>query len=84
MKDDYRNYLFESYLKVVKAFTPKAFVFENVPGILSARPGDGEFVVDKIRKAFDEAGYVILDDLKRAIIDMTEYGIPQNRSRIII
>jgi len=84
MRDDYRNYLFESYLEIVKEFSPKAFVFENVPGILSARPGDGELVVDKIKRAFNEAGYVILDNLKNAIIDMTEYGIPQNRSRIII
>ena len=28
MKNDYRNYLFESYLKVVEHFQPKAFVFE--------------------------------------------------------
>lgn len=84
MKDDYRNYLFESYLEVVKEFKPKAFVFENVPGILSARPGNGELVVDKIKKAFDDAGYVLLEDLRNAIIDMTEYGIPQNRKRIII
>lgn len=84
MRDDYRNYLFESYLEVVKKYKPKAFVFENVPGILSARPGDGELVVNKIKRAFDEAGYEILGDLKKAIIDMTEYGIPQNRTRIII
>ena len=30
MKDDYRNYLFESYAKVVDYFKPKLFVFENV------------------------------------------------------
>lgn len=84
MKKDYRNYLFESYLKVVEEFKPKAFIFENVPGILSARPGDGELVVDKIRNAFNNAGYIILDDLKKAAIDMSEYGIPQKRKRIII
>lgn len=84
MKDDYRNYLFESYLEIVKKYRPKAFVFENVPGILSARPGDGELVVNKIKKAFDQAGYTILDDLKNAVIDMSDYGVPQNRSRVII
>ena len=40
MKDDYRNYLFESFVKIVDYFKPKAFVFENVPGLLSACPGD--------------------------------------------
>lgn len=38
MKDDYRNYLFEHYLNVVNRYRPKLFVFENVPGILSAAP----------------------------------------------
>jgi len=85
MKDDYRNYLFESYLTIVEHYKPKAFVFENVPGMLSARPGDGsEKIVDVIHRQFSEAGYVLLDDLSNAIIDFTEYGIPQNRKRLII
>ena len=85
MKDDYRNYLFESYLEVVKRYKPKAFIFENVPGILTARPGDGkEKIIDLIQRDFQAAGYVVLEDLSRAIIDMTEYGVPQNRNRIII
>lgn len=83
MKDDYRNYLFESYLKVVDKYKPKAFVFENVPGILSAQPGDRP-IIDIIQESFDKAGYYVLSDLKSAIIDFTEYGVPQNRKRIII
>ena len=85
MRNDYRNYLFESYLAVVNTYRPKAFLFENVPGLLSARPGDGSFrIVDKIHEEFLNAGYYLLDDLSNAVIDMTEYGIPQRRSRIII
>lgn len=83
MKNDYRNYLFESYLKVVNFFNPKAFVFENVPGILSAEP-DGKPIIDVIKASFLNSGYLVLDDLSKAIIDFTEYGIPQNRKRIII
>lgn len=85
MRDDYRNYLFESYLEVVKRYRPKAFVFENVPGILSAKPGDGDkYVVDLIRKSFLDENYAILPNLKDAVIDMSEYGIPQKRKRVII
>lgn len=85
MRNDYRNYLFESYLAVVKHYKPKAFIFENVPGILSAKPGDGSFlIIDKIQKEFNKAGYDVLKDLSEAEIDMTEYGIPQNRHRVII
>ncbi len=83
MKNDYRNYLFESYLKVVKKYHPKLFVFENVPGILSAQPGERP-IIEIIQKQFSENGYYLPPDLKNAIIDFTEYGIPQNRSRIII
>lgn len=83
MRNDYRNYLFESYLKIVEHFKPKAFVFENVPGILSAKP-DGTPIVERIKKAFNEAGYVIVSDLRNAVIDFSEYGIPQNRKRVIV
>ena len=85
MREDYRNYLFESYLEVVQHYKPKVFVFENVPGILSAKPGDGSVkIIDLIQKAFADAGYVVLPNLSNAIIDITEYGVPQNRKRIII
>ncbi len=83
MKDDYRNYLFESYLKVVEKYQPKAFIFENVPGILTAQPGDRK-IIEVIQESFEKAGYCVLPDLSKAIIDFTEYGVPQNRSRIII
>lgn len=83
MRDDYRNFLFESYIKVVKHYKPKAFVFENVPGILSAKP-TGEPIINVIKKTFFEAGYEIISDLEKAVIDFSEYGVPQNRSRIII
>ncbi|MEH7479443.1 DNA cytosine methyltransferase, partial [Bacillus altitudinis] len=38
MKEDYRNYLFEAYLRIVNHYRPRLFVFENVEGILSAIP----------------------------------------------
>ena len=62
MRDDYRNYLFEHYLNVVNRYRPKLFVFENVPGILSAAP-DGTPITDLIRKGFEKIDYEIIDDL---------------------
>lgn len=85
MRDDYRNYLFESYMKIVSYYRPKAFIFENVPGILSAKPGnEGLPIIDRIKKTFEDAHYSVLENLSNAIVDMTEYGVPQNRRRIII
>ena len=83
MKDDYRNYLFESYIKVVERYSPSFFIFENVSGILSATP-DGTPIMQRITKAFNEVGYYILPKIEDALFDLTKYGIPQNRKRIIL
>jgi DNA (cytosine-5)-methyltransferase 1 len=85
MRNDYRNYLFEHYIEILKHFTPKMFLFENVSGMLSAMPGDGSVrIADQIQKQFIEAGYLIIDNLNDAVIDFAEYGVPQNRKRIVI
>lgn len=83
MRDDYRNYLFESYIRILKHYKPKFFVFENVMGMLSAAP-DGTPIVDKIQKAFHEAGYEVIDDFKKTAYDVADFGIPQHRKRLII
>lgn len=84
MRDDYRNFLFEAYIKVVERYHPKIVVFENVEGILSAIP-TGEKITDLIRNSFSNIGYEIIDDLRtNALINLNEYGVPQNRKRVII
>lgn len=83
MCNDYRNYLFECYVEIVKYFKPKFFVFENVVGLLSAAP-DGTLITKRISEAFDEAGYVVAPDFKTALVDVADYGIPQHRKRVII
>lgn len=84
MQDDYRNFLFESYVKMVNHFQPKAFVFENVEGILSAKPG-GVSIVKRVRQAFEEIGYEITENLREnALFDTSYYSVPQKRKRVII
>lgn len=85
MKSDYRNFLFESFVKVVNHYRPKIFVFENVPGILSAKPGD-KLVLDRIYEAFENIGYEIRapKDMKKSIYCAKDYGVPQDRRRVII
>lgn len=83
MRDDYRNYLFEAYLAVVQHYQPDFFLFENVVGLLSAMP-DGTPIVCKIREKFGEAGYLISSNLREAVFDLQDYGIPQRRRRVII
>ncbi len=85
MKDDYRNFLFESFVKIVDAFQPKIFVFENVPGLLSACPGDKP-VRERIYEAFASIGYDIRkpDELKNSVYCAEDFDVPQKRNRVII
>lgn len=84
MRNDYRNYLFEHYLSVVKRYSPKVFIFENVPGILSAMPGDKK-IIELIEGEFKKQGYIISDKInKYGIIDASKYGVPQRRKRVIL
>ncbi len=85
MNDDYRNYLFESFCKVVDEFKPDIFVFENVKGLLSAKPG-GVAVKDRIFNAFSNIGYEIRtpSDLATAVYDAVDFNVPQVRPRVII
>ena len=84
MKEDYRNYLFEYYLKIVDQYKPNFFIFENVPGMLSAMP-DGTPITDLIKRDISEKGYEIVEDIKKnAIIDTSDYGVPQKRKRVIL
>jgi DNA (cytosine-5)-methyltransferase 1 len=83
MHDDYRNFLFESYIEVMKWVKPDIFVFENVVGILSAAPG-GISIKDRIHKAFSDSGYVTLENFRDAVFHLNEFGIPQKRDRVII
>ena len=85
MKNDYRNYLFESFVEVVDRYKPKFFIFENVPGILSAKPGD-EYVIKRIFEAFKKIGYIIREPelLKKSIFSSMNYNVPQDRKRVII
>lgn len=84
MKYDYRNYLFDYYLKTVERYQPELFVFENVPGMLSAMP-DGTPIVDLIKADVERIGYEIVEDIRNhALIDISDYGVPQNRKRVIL
>ena len=84
LKTDYRNYLFEYYLKIVERYQPTFFIFENVPGMLSAMP-DGTPITSFIKRDIASKNYEIIEDLRKyAVIDTSEYGVPQQRKRVIL
>ncbi|GAA7814582.1 DNA cytosine methyltransferase [Helicobacter pylori] len=85
MKYDYRNYLFESFVKIVDYYQPQCFVFENVLGMLSAKPGN-QFVKNRIYEAFSKIGYEIKkpNEMKEIIYSSDDYEVPQTRKRVIV
>lgn len=82
MQDDPRNFLFESYVKVLNHYMPKFFVFENVTGLLTAKI-NGEHIVNKIVTALGE-NYKVKFEPKMNVLNSANYGVPQVRKRVII
>lgn len=82
MKKDQRNFLYKYYVEFLKRYQPKMFVFENVPGILSAKNG---IHLDNIFKAVRKAGYELSTPTnKYQFLNAKDFGVLQDRKRVII
>ena len=77
--DDPRNKLFYEYVKFIKWYNPKAFVMENVKGLLSMEKGK---VIQLIKEEFENAGIGYNVDYK--VLRASDYGVPQTRERVIL
>ena len=74
-----RGNLYKSFLRFVDAKKPKAFVAENVKGILTANK---KKAIKQIIEDFQniEPGYVVITHL----YNFAEYGVPEFRERVLI
>jgi len=75
--DDPRGKLFQEYYRVLKEIRPKAFLFENVKGLLSMQGGE---LMQTILALFESLGYKVCYQL----LNSADYGVPQVRERVII
>ena len=82
MASDPRNFLFESYVRILEHYRPKFFVFENVTGLLSAKV-NGKSILPSIMKALGTA-YKVISDPAILVHNTADYGVPQIRKRVII
>jgi len=82
MSLDPRNYLYKSYIKVLNHFRPKFFVFENVSGILSTKINNQK-IIDYIFSDMQQY-YHIEEDPKTILLNAYDFGIPQDRKRVIL
>lgn len=80
MVGDKRNYLYQLYAEFLEHYKPEYFVFENVVGLLSAKDNDNTPHFKKMRERFKECGYST--DFR--ILNAFDYGVLQNRRRIIL
>ena len=74
--DDPRNKLYMSYIRLVREIQPRAFVIENVPGLVSLFGGQ---IKDSIINEFTKMGYSV----SYKIVCAQDYGVPQSRRRVI-
>lgn len=77
IEDDPRNMLYILYGRFLNYYSPKIFIFENVPGILSA---SDSYYFNNLRKYFRKLGY----NVHWQTMNASDYGVLQNRKRIII
>ncbi len=83
--DNGRGTLFEECERIIRAkedagVPPKAFVFENVRGILSSKMPSGITVPDEIRNRMEALGY----NVSMRLVCASDYGVPQKRYRVLI
>lgn len=75
--NDPRNKLYLSVFKALEINRPKAFVIENVRGLMTMWNGK---VFNEIIKKFNRAGY----NVNYSLLNSADYGVPQIRFRAFI
>lgn len=77
---DPRGQLAFEMVRFAAALRPGAVVIEQVPKFLQARATENATVLEMLREEFASFGY----DLDAAVLDASDYGVPQKRKRAII
>jgi DNA (cytosine-5)-methyltransferase 1 len=83
-----RGALYMEYVRFLAEMRPKAFIFENVKGLLSANHGEAWALLRAALKApsramGDEAPHVYYD-LSVQVVNFADLGAPQLRERLIV
>lgn len=76
-KMDKRAHLFTEYLRILEILEPKAFIFENVVGLLSMQKRE---LFKQICKEFENLGYKVFYE----ILNAAHFGVPQIRERVFV
>ncbi|MDM3843876.1 MAG: DNA (cytosine-5-)-methyltransferase [Aphanizomenon gracile PMC638.10] len=75
--DDDRGQLWNDTIYLLQQSQPKAFIFENVKGLVDPRNKKAlSYILERIEQAGYHANYFVINSF--------DYGVPQNRIRIYI
>ena len=78
-----RGQVFLSILDILREMKPKAFMLENVKGMLSHAGGATiDYMREKLAAPGDDVEYNVLEP--QVLNSMTHGGVPQNRERVFI
>jgi site-specific DNA-cytosine methylase len=75
--EDPRNGLFREYCRLLAGLQPKAFVMENVTGLIK---GHMKKVYLEIMASLRACGY----EARGEVLNAMHYGVPQSRERVIV
>lgn len=75
--DNQLNWLYKEFLRVIDAWQPLCFVFENVRGITNFSRGT---MLTAILQAFQSRGFKLV----HGILNAKDFGVPQDRSRFFL
>lgn len=78
--NDERGRLVWRYLDILDSHRPKAFLFENVTGLLSAKNAEGNKILPLLLDEFGKLGY----NVTWKVVNAADYGVPQLRKRVIV
>lgn len=74
--DDDRNQLFRQYVRLLRGLQPKAFIMENVAGMIQ---GDMRLIFAEILRELKASGYKV----SARLLDAKYFRVPQRRERMI-
>lgn len=74
--DDPRNHMFMEYVRILQGVQPKAFIMENVPGLIK---GKMKLIFSEILRTLKDSGYSV----KVRLMNAMYFHVPQNRGRLI-
>lgn len=94
-----RGRLYAHFVRALASLQPKAFLFENVPGLVTANKGSAFKVIredlSRLNSRWDEVRKIIGNEnsnksiegyeiIFSELVDFSEFGVPQKRERLII